>query len=206
QQSQARLADWNISDPTNVNLLETVANARPSILVGVTGQPGVFTKQVVQEMAAHCERPIIFPLSNPTSRCEALPADVVAWTAGRALIASGSPFAPVPFEGREIPIAQCNNSYIFPAMGLGILASQATRVTDGMFMAAALALRDGSPALHAPHASLLPPLEDIRTLARHIALQVGLKAQEDGVAERTTREQLDQRIDQKTWIPEYRSS
>jgi malate dehydrogenase (oxaloacetate-decarboxylating) len=156
-------------------------------------------------MAAHAERPIIFPLSNPTSRCEAKPADIVNWTDGRALVASGSPFSPVPFQGREIPIAQCNNSYIFPAMGLGILASKASRVTDGMFMAAALALRDVSPAIRDPQASLLPPLETIRTSARDIAIAVGLQAQHDGVAEKTTREQLEQRVDQTTWKPQYQT-
>jgi malate dehydrogenase (oxaloacetate-decarboxylating) len=203
QQKLANLKDWSRTEGEEIGLLDTVMNAKPSVLVGVTGQPGAISQQVVREMAAHCERPIVFPLSNPTSRCEALPSDVIAWTDGRALIATGSPFDPVPFENREIPVAQCNNSYIFPAMGLGILAAKATRVTDEMFMAAALALRDGSPALNDPQASLLPRLEDIRSIARHIAIAVGLEAQNQGVAPVTTREELEQRIDQTTWTPQY---
>ena len=203
QQRLASLQDWSRSEGDEIGLYDTVKNAKPSILVGVTGQPGAIGEQVVREMATHCERPIVFPLSNPTSRCEALPSDLIEWTAGQALIATGSPFDPVPFENREIPIAQCNNSYIFPAMGLGVLASGATRVTDEMFMAAALALRDGSPALSDPQASLLPRLENIRSIARHIAIEVGLEAQNQGVAKRSTREELEQRVDQNTWTPQY---
>lgn len=203
QQKLANLKEWSRTEGEEIGLLDTVINAKPSVLVGVTGQPGAISQQVVRAMAAHCERPIVFPLSNPTSRCEALPSDVIAWTDGRALIATGSPFDPVPFEDREIPIAQCNNSYIFPAMGLGILAAKATRVTDEMFMAAALALRDGSPALNDPQASLLPRLEDIRSIARHIAIAVGLESQNQGVAPVTTREELEQRVDQTTWTPQY---
>jgi malate dehydrogenase (oxaloacetate-decarboxylating) len=203
QQKLANLSEWSRTDSDEISFLDTVSNAKPTILVGVTGQPGAFSEQIVRTMASHCERPIIFPLSNPTSRCEAVPEDIIAWTEGRALIATGSPFDPVPFEGRDIPIAQCNNSYIFPAMGLGILASKATRVTDEMFMAAALALRDGSPALKDPQASLLPRLEDIRKIARHIAIAVAKQAQADGVADKTTDDEIEQRIDTTIWTPEY---
>ncbi|HUS38011.1 MAG TPA: NAD-dependent malic enzyme [Pirellulales bacterium] len=208
QQKLADLSDWKRADGDEISFLDTVRNAHPSVLVGVTGQPGAFTEEIVREMAAHCDRPIVFPLSNPTSRCEALPKDVVAWTEGRALIATGSPFDPVPFNGQSIPIAQCNNSYIFPAMGLGILASKATRVTDEMFMAAAWALADGaiknrSPTLGDSHAPLLPRLEDLRPLTRRIAIEVALQAQEQGIAEKTTRDELERRIDQTIWEPVY---
>lgn len=203
QQKREALGDWGCQGDDEISFLDTVKHAQPTILVGVTGQAGAFTEEIIRAMASNVERPIIFPLSNPTSRAEATAADVVAWTEGRALIATGSPFDPVPFEGREIPIAQCNNSYIFPAMGLGILASGATRVTDEMFMAAALALRDGSPALKDPNASLLPRLEDIRKIARHIAIEVALAAQENGVAPKITQAETEQRIDDTAWTPAY---
>ncbi len=125
---------------------------------------------------AQVERPIIFPLSNPTSRAEAVPADLIAWTDGRALIATGSPFDDVRYNGRRRPIAQCNNSYIFPGLGLGVRAAGASRVTDAMFMAAARALADWSPARRDPAGSLLPPLSESRRVARSIALGVAAAA------------------------------
>ena len=203
QQKLADLADWKRAPGDEISFEDTVKNAHPTILVGVTGQPGVFTKEVILEMASHCERPIIFPLSNPTSRCEADPQDLINWTKGKAIMATGSPFAPVHYEGREFPIAQCNNSYIFPAMGLGVLASKATRVTDEMFMVAAIALKEFSPAVKEGEGELLPPLTDLRKLARHIAMAVGKKAQEQGVADPISDEELEQRVDQKMWRPDY---
>lgn len=203
QQAAANLADWQADDKGQYDLLETVTRAHPTIVVGATGQPGIIGETVVREMAKHCQRPIIFPLSNPTSRCEALPSDLVKWTDGRVLVATGSPFDPVPWKGRSIPVPQCNNSYIFPAMGLGVLACRARRVTNEMFMAAAMALRDGSPALQDPDASLLPPLNDIRQLARHIALAVARKAVQQGVADSASDEQLEQMVDKRIWQPDY---
>lgn len=203
QQKLANLADWKRAPGDEISFEDTVKNAHPTILVGVTGQPGVFTKEVILEMASHCERPIIFPLSNPTSRCEADPQDLINWTEGKAIMATGSPFAPVHYDGRDFPIAQCNNSYIFPAMGLGVLASKATRVTDEMFMVAAIALKEFSPAVKDGAGELLPPLTDLRKLARHIAMAVGRKAQEQGVADPISDEELEQRVDQKMWRPDY---
>lgn len=203
QQKMERLAAWKCSPGDDISLADTVRNAHPTVLVGVTGQPNAFTEEVIREMASHTDRPIIFPLSNPTSRCEAVPEDVVRWTEGRALIATGSPFDPVPYNGRSIRIAQCNNSYIFPAMGLGILASGAQRVTDEMFMAAALALKERSPALKDPQASLLPRLEDLHAVARHIAIAVATAAQAQGISERTSADQIERRVDQTMWKPVY---
>src|SRR6202034_1005873 len=120
-------------------------NAKAAVLIGVSGQAGAFSEPVVRAMAQHVDRPVIFPLSNPTSRSEATAEQIVAWTDGRALIGTGSPFAPVTWQGRMIPIDQTNNSYIFPGMGLGILAAGARRVTDAMFMAAAKAVAQMSP-------------------------------------------------------------
>ena len=170
QQRFARPKDqvlgWRTGPGEAIGLLEVVRNARPTILIGASGQPGTFTEAIVRAMAEHADRPIIFPLSNPTSRAEATPADLIAWTDGRAVIATGSPFDDVSYGGRRFPIAQCNNSYIFPGLGLGVLAAGAKRVSDAMFMAAARALADCSPASHDPAGSLLPPLSESRRVSR----------------------------------------
>lgn len=202
-QSSQDLKDWDCDTSGAVAFSDVVRNAKPTVLIGATGQPGAFTEQDVREMAKHAQRPIIFPLSNPTSRTEATPADLLKWTDGKAVVATGSPFAPVTYDGVEHTIAQCNNSYIFPAMGLGILASRARRVTDRMFMSAAVALQEKSPAIENVHASLLPALRDIREVSRHIATAVALQAQREGVAEETSPEILQQRIDTTMWSPEY---
>jgi malate dehydrogenase (oxaloacetate-decarboxylating) len=146
---------------------------------------------------------MIFPMSNPTSRIEAIPEDIIRWTEGRALVATGSPFEPVTYQGREYPIAQSNNSYIFPGMGLGILAAGATRVSDDMFMAAAVALSESSPALTDPQGSLLPSLDDIRAVSCRIALAVARQAQAEGLADKTSDDELERRIEQTTWEPRY---
>jgi malate dehydrogenase (oxaloacetate-decarboxylating) len=138
------LLEWHSKD--HISLLDVVINAKPTTLIGVSGQAGAFTEEVVRAMVVGIERPVIFPLSNPTSRSEATPADLMKWTDGRALIGTGSPFAPVEWNGRKVPVDQTNNSYIFPGMGLGILAVSARRVTDTMFMAAAESLAALSPA------------------------------------------------------------
>jgi malate dehydrogenase (oxaloacetate-decarboxylating) len=149
------------------------------------------------------ERPIIFPLSNPTSHAEAKAEDLIEWTNGKALVASGSPFAPVPYGDTQIAIAQCNNVYIFPAVGLGVVAAKASRVTDRMLLAAAHALAENSPALHDPSAQLLPYLTDIRRVAAEMAFAIGLVAQQEGVAPKTTPEELRARIEKSQWAPEY---
>ena len=156
-----------------------------------------------KEMARHVERPIIFPLSNPTSKSEAVPKDLIAWTDGRARVATGSPFAPVTFENRIFHTGQCNNAFIFPGVGLGVLASKAQRVTDEMFVAAALALAEFSPALSDETASLFPSLEDVRNISRRVALAVATEAERAGLAETTTREEAERRIDEKMWLPRY---
>jgi malate dehydrogenase (oxaloacetate-decarboxylating) len=156
-------------------------------------------------MARKVERPVIFPLSNPTANSEATAEDLIRWTDGRALVATGSPFAPVNHGGRKIPIAQCNNVYIFPALGLGVVASGARRVTDPMMLAAARALAVNSPALKDPSASLLPPLTDLRRVAAKIALAVGTQAQNDGVAAKLGEDELRQRVTAAQWTPEYPS-
>jgi malate dehydrogenase (oxaloacetate-decarboxylating) len=198
-----RVAAWG-GEGDGISLMEVMQNAKPTILIGVSGQPGLFTREIVQEMAKHAPRPIIFPLSNPTSRIEALPADIISWTEGRAIIATGSPFDPVTYEGRTIPIGQCNNSYIFPGMGLGILGIGARRVSDGMFMAAAESLSRSSPALKDPEAALLPPLDQARAVSSEIAYAVAAQAQKEGLAEACSSDEMKRRIDARRWSPCYR--
>lgn len=202
-----RLADWSRTTPGRddggYTLEEVVTNVRPTVLIGTSGRPGTFTEEVIRAMARHVERPAIFPLSNPNSRCEAAPADLLAWTEGRALVATGSPFADVPFQGRTFAIAQCNNVYIFPGLGQGALASGAQRVTDEMILAAARALADASPARTVPGGALFPPLATIAETSRQIALAVAVAASRQGVAPAASAETLRARIDARWWHPRY---
>ncbi|ERS03674.1 malate dehydrogenase [Acinetobacter sp. COS3] len=187
-----------------ISLMDVVQNAKPTVLIGVSGQPGLFTEQIIKTLAQHCERPIVMPLSNPTSRVEAVPADIVQWTEGRALIATGSPFAPVNYQGKLYHIAQCNNSYIFPGIGLGVVASGATRITENMLMASSRALADCSPLLQDPEADLLPSLGEIQSVSKVIAFDVAKAAIQDGVAVMINDELLKQKIEESFWHPEYR--
>ncbi|MEW6039798.1 MAG: NAD-dependent malic enzyme [Pseudomonadota bacterium] len=202
-QPSSAFAGWRLDRPDSIGLAEVVNNAKPTLLIGVSGVAGAFTETIVKTMAGQVPRPIILPLSNPTSRCEALPAQLLAWTEGRALVATGSPFADVAWGGRNFPIPQCNNSYIFPGLGLGVLAAGARRVTSGMFMAAALALAEASPAATDPDAPLLPPLTAIRTVSRRIALAVAKAAIADGVAEPKSDADLARLVDERMWTPAY---
>jgi len=202
-QPQERVAGWPRDAAGAVGLLDVVRQVRPTALVGVAGQPGIFTEEVVRAQAAHVERPIIFPLSNPTSQSEAAPADLIAWTAGRAVVATGSPFPDVAYQGAAVRISQCNNVYIFPGVGLGVIASGARRVTDEMFLAAARALADCSPANSDPRAPLFPPPEELRAVSRRIALAVGAAAQRQGLAEALAMEEWERRVDARRWEPRY---
>jgi malate dehydrogenase (oxaloacetate-decarboxylating) len=191
-------------DPTQNQFLEAVVEKyRPHILIGVSGCPNVFNEAVIKKMAQGVERPIVFPLSNPTSQCEADPADVVRWANGKVLIGTGTQFPDVQFGGKTYRIGQCNNYYIFPAMGLAVLAAQAKRVTSGMFLAAADALSNLSPALKHPEAMLFPEPEQVRDVAKKLAIAVGMQAQKEGVAPKTTPEQLQKAIDENFWEPNY---
>ena len=203
-QSRSDLSTWDCSAAESIGLADVVRNVHPNVLVGVTGVAGLFTEEVVRDMAAHVDPPIIFPLSNPTSRAEATPANLLNWTDGKALVATGSPFDPVSHAGKKYTIAQCNNSYIFPAMGLAIRSVGARRVIDEMFMAAGLALREVSPALKDPQASLLPRLEDMRSVSLHIAKAVAIEAVRQGVAEGVSEDEIEKRLQDAMWVPEYR--
>ncbi|SHO62851.1 malate dehydrogenase (oxaloacetate-decarboxylating) [Pseudoxanthobacter soli DSM 19599] len=201
----ADLAAWPAGAvPGKFSFLETVKNAKPTILIGVTGQPDIFTQEIIRTMAATVERPIVFPLSNPTNRCEAQPADVLAWTNGRAIIGTGSPFQPVPHDGKLYPIAQTNNAYIFPGLGLGILALGIPRVSDGMFMAASRALADANTGGDGSVPVLLPPLSDIRAVSRAIAIAVAKAAIKDGLVAAADDDTIAAKVDATMWNPEYR--
>ena len=204
-QPENRVADWPRTNNRNVGLADVVGHIDATILIGLSTVGGAFSETIVREMARKVERPIIFPLSNPTSKSEATAEDLIRWTDGRALVATGSPFAPVNYEGRKIPIAQCNNIYIFPAVGLGVIASSARRITDPMMLAAARTLAGNSPALKDPSASLLPPLTDLRRVAAEIAVEVGIAAQKDGVAAQVTEDELRARVMATQWTPDYPS-
>jgi len=199
-----RVAGWGLSEPAQ--LADVVHNVDVGVLLGLSTAAGAFTESIVREMAGKTERPIIFPLSNPTSRAEAHPAELDHWTDGRALIATGSPFAPIERDGVEHFVAQCNNVYIFPAMGLAVTAAQATRVTDEMMRVAAATLGEASPALADPDQPLLPAWSDVPDVAVGIAHAVAVQAVADGVAPKRSDDELSERIAQVRWRPEYRAS
>ena len=202
-QKSANLEQWQVESDA-ISLLEVVRNAKPTVLIGVSGQPGLFTEELIREMHQHCPRPIVMPLSNPTSRVEARPEDIINWTDGAALVATGSPFSPVTYKDQLFPIAQCNNSYIFPGIGLGVLAAGAKRVTDAMLMAASRALADCSPLATDGHGALLPNIDDIQGVSKCIAMEVGKAAQLQGVAVVTSEEALSKAIEHNFWRPQYR--
>jgi malate dehydrogenase (oxaloacetate-decarboxylating) len=202
-QKCTEVESWhNYSD--NISLLDVVNNAKPTVLIGVSGCPGLFTEDVIRAMHQHCQRPIVFPLSNPTSRVEATPKDILHWTQGQALVATGSPFEPVIVDGITYEIAQCNNSFIFPGIGLGVLACGAKRVSDEMLMASSRALAECSPLGTQGIGSLLPKLEDIQKVSKYIAFAVAKIAIEQGLALPCSDELLQQSIDANFWEPEYR--
>jgi malate dehydrogenase (oxaloacetate-decarboxylating) len=203
-QVPAAVAGWTLAEGPRIGLQDVAVNARPTALIGVSGQASAFTEGVVREMARHVERPVIFPLSNPTSRSEATPADLLAWTDGRALIGTGSPFPPCAFKGETLAIDQTNNSYIFPGVGLGVIAAGATRVTDAMFMAAALALADLSPAKATKGGALLPPVGELRRVAEAVANAVARQAAKDGVAPEIPISEIGDRVQAAMWTPRYR--
>jgi len=202
-QPEECIASWRRAGPGNVMLGDVIANIAASILIGLSTAGGAFTETIVREMARKVRRPIIFPLSNPTEKSEAVPADLIRWTEARALIATGSPFPPVEFGNRRIPIAQCNNVFIFPAVGLGVIASGASRVTDQMLLAAGRALGEQTPALGGLDAPLLPAIRDLRRTAVEVAIAVGADAQRQGLAPASTVDNLRRSVVGRQWEPTY---
>ena len=207
QQPYARRAidieTWDIQDKKNPSLTDTVREANPTILIGCSAQPGAFSQNIIEMMAARCERPIIFPLSNPDEKCEAKPADILAWTNGRALIATGTAFPQVEFQNRMLPIAQCNNALVFPGIGLGILAVRATRLSKAMIWAASQALCEFSPSRKDSFLPLLPSLNDAQIVAKRIAVAVARVAIDTNLAQCNQDQPLEQLIERLFWEPRY---
>jgi len=184
--------------------LEGVVRAlHPTLLIGTSGEPHTFTEAVVREMARHVARPVIFPMSNPTSKSEAVPLDLLAWTEGRALVATGSPFAPVAHDGGTTVIGQGNNAFVFPGVGLGVLVSDADQVTDGMFAAAAAALAAEVSTEDLAAGSLFPPVRELRRVTARIAEAVVAQAREEGVGRPLADDAIPQRVQEATWDPAY---
>jgi malate dehydrogenase (oxaloacetate-decarboxylating) len=196
------VSGWQVADAKKITLEEVTRNAKITVLIGVAGKAGMFTEDAVRAMAKNTERPIIFPLSNPTSKSEATPSDLLKWTDGKALIGTGSPFEPVKVGDREICIDQTNNSYIFPGLALGIVAAKARRVTDSMFMTAARALAGLSPVEKDRKASLLPPVSDSRKLSHVIAVAVAREAIAEGLSDLKENE-VEATVDANVWEPVY---
>ena len=202
-QSRDRIASWPLKSTNRIGLDEVVANGHPTVLIGTSGQAHSFSEQVVRTMAAHVERPVIFPLSNPTERSEATPAELLAWTEGRAVIGTGSPFPPMTRDGRTFRIDQTNNAYVYPGIGLGAIAVKARRISDGMFLAAARTIADLSPAKKDPRANLLPPLAEIRKVSLAVALSVARQAQSEGLAQPGLDQDLTDAVTSLMWEPVY---
>jgi malate dehydrogenase (oxaloacetate-decarboxylating) len=196
------VVDWPLHDG-KIDLETVIAQIKPTILIGTSAVPGAFTEKLVREMAKHVDNPIIMPLSNPTERSEASASDLYQWSEGRALIATGSPFQPVTFNGVVYPIAQCNNALVFPGLGLGTLAVRAQVVTDNMIWAACEALSELSPSLKDPNAPLLPPFIEARNASYSIAQRVAEQARKDGVDRVGKGVAVKTLVDQMLWHPRY---
>ncbi|WP_286265164.1 NAD-dependent malic enzyme [Thalassotalea atypica] len=197
------VTSWEI-EGEYASLREVMNNAKPDILIGVSGQAGLFTEQVIKAMYSHCDKPIIFPLSNPSRQVEATPEQVITWTEGNAIVATGSPFAPVELQGKLYPISQCNNSYIFPGIGLGVVSANINRITDEMLLVASEMLAKQSPLANTGEGELLPPLTSIAQLSRDIAFAISKIAFEQGLALEISDEQLTAKIERNYWNASYR--
>lgn len=201
--AKSDLQDWSFSGEFPA-LLDVINCAKPDILIGVSGQPGLFSEQVIRSMKKHKDLPIIFPLSNPSKQVEARPEQVIEWTDGNVIIATGSPFDDVEYEGKTFPIAQCNNSYIFPGIGLGVIASKARLISEEMLMVTSEALANASPLANNGEGALLPPLTKITELSKEIAFAVGKVAEQQGLALEMPDEVLQANIEKNFWEAEYR--
>jgi malate dehydrogenase (oxaloacetate-decarboxylating) len=179
---RSEVADWADDRGGPIGLAEVVARVKPTMIIGTSAQPGAFTEAIIREMAAHVERPMVFPLSNPTARIEAAPADIINWTAGRALVATGTPWDPVAHGGTDYVIGQANNALSYPGIGLGTIVAGATKVTDGMLLAAAEAIA-GLVDVNEPGAGLLPHVGHLRVTSSTVAVAVARAAAQDGVAQ-----------------------
>ncbi|MDP1602262.1 MAG: NAD-dependent malic enzyme [Legionella sp.] len=201
---KSTISKWSCVDKSMVSLMDVVKNLHPNALVGVSGQAGLFTEELIREMAAHVAHPIILPLSNPVSHSEAIPADLMSWTENRAVIGTGSPFGNIVKNGQLFRVDQTNNVYIFPGMGLGLIAVRAKKVTDIMFMVAAKALASCSPAQHDVNANLLPPLTQVRDVSYKVAFAVAKEAVSAKLADYQSDADIEKSLKAHIWTPEYR--
>jgi len=199
----ADIKKWPLHHKKNPSLAETISHVKPTILIGCSAQPGAFSQDIIETMASNCDRPIIFPLSNPDQKCEAKPSDILAWTDGRALIATGTAFPDVEYQNRMLPIAQCNNALVFPGIGLGILAVRSKRLSKAMIWAASQALTEFSPSKKDSFLPLLPSLDDAKLVAKHIAVAVATVAIETGLAQCNQNKPLTALIENLYWEPRY---
>ncbi len=201
--SLEHLASLGMSGEREILLEEVVEKVKPTILIGVSGCAGAFTEKAIRTMAKFCERPILFPLSNPTSHCEAQPSDLIQWTQGKGRIATGTRVPDVVYQGKTYQIGQCNNYYIFPAMGLAILAAQVSCVTDSMFLMASEALSGFSPALETEEAPLFPPPERVREISKKLGFLIAKQAMKEGSARFMEDAELSLAIESVFWEPAY---
>jgi len=199
--SDMEKAGFGATPPTALD--EIIEAFKPSVLIGTTGQPGTFTPKAIRTMATHCERPLIFPLSNPTSMTECTPTEAIHNSDGRALVATGSPFAPVTFDGKTHVIGQCNNVFIFPGVGLGLLVSEATNVSNTQFFVAAQALADFTVTHEGWDGGLFPSIDHLREISRKIAIDVAKQARDEGCGRAMSDQQIVEEIDNFIWEPVY---
>ena len=197
------IAAWKLGASGRIGLDDVIANAHPTVLIGTSGQAHAFSETIIRAMGEYAPRPVIFPLSNPTERSEATPQDLFTWTEGRAVIGTGSPFPPINRDGKIFRVDQTNNAYVYPGIGLGAIATDARRISDGMFLAAARAIAELSPAKRDPQANLLAPLVDIRKLTVHVAIAVAKQARGDGLADPLSDEAIAAAVQARMWEPVY---
>ena len=193
-----RVAGW-----PGVDLETTIQQAKATVLLGLSGQPGTFTEPVVRALLPNAQHPVVFALSNPTSSCEAQPKDILFWTDGRALVATGSPFAPLTLDGRTHVPGQANNAFIFPGMGLGAIVSDAREITDAMFLAASRAVAASVSAERLRQGALFPPVSELRTVSCTVAQAVVREARDAGLGRGLRDEQIEPAVDSMMWYPDY---
>ena len=199
----SEVTGWTTNAQGHIDLAEVVAQVHPTIIVGTSTVGGAFTEPILRDMAKHVHRPMIFPLSNPTERIEAVPHDVITWTDGRGLVATGTPWDPVSYQGTEYAIGQANNALVYPGIGLGTIVSRASHVTDGMLLAAAEAIA-GLVDVHQPGAGLLPAVPNLRATSATVAVAVANQAAQDGVAQAQLTDPM-QAVHDAMWHADYPS-
>ena len=202
-QARGSVVGWDLESPNKVGLMDVVKNAKATVLIGVTAQPGLFSKEILEQLAQNDERPVILPLSNPTAKSECTPENVAKATQGRGLVATGSPFAPVDFAARRIVSSQCNNTFVFPGVGLGALVSKSPKVTNEMFLAASKALSCQVSAKQRQEGHLLPEMRDIRRVSKEVAKAVAIQAREDGLGRLLEDDEIDAVVTRAQWQPHY---